>query len=491
MHWDVLGCTGMYWDTRGSPRPCPTPSPPPQKGPHRERAPPPRPRPDRSRPPLPPPPVHREDSDVGDVVRELLLRVRGASPFCLQRVPFTVSHVRDLLLLSAQWRFLLRDEGTPDPDGEDEEPEPCTGDSWAGGAVPVLSTRGCPGEVRGALPHGEVRGGLCPTALPGGAALHPPSAPPAHPRSPPPQVSSPCPPSPAGQQDPDSVPDAGSSPMEPPFPGAASGGSDASPGPGPEPPIPEPPIPEPLIPEPPQDGAAAAPRILKGNPARARAPVPRAAPLRPARLPEPPEPTEPPGPDRTPLPSYGAEDGSPPLSRLRPRLPPLSCSSIFSSWSGRASLSTVPKWSGSGSGSGSRSVLPVPGPCPGRRPERWIRPHVEVLEPVTVRHSRGPEPSGSRRPRGPLPAPVEPRPPPGAAPRPLGSLLDPARLEPGVSVRWGGSVWSGGQEQGQEQGMGQEEGMGQELGQGMGQLISVCPRAPSAVIAARRVTGEQ
>lgn len=80
----------------------------------------------------------------------------GTQPcLCLQCVPFTVGQARDALLQIAQWRFLARDEGESDTEGdgswqEDEEPEPCTADSWAQGSVPVLCTRlsPCPGEVR-------------------------------------------------------------------------------------------------------------------------------------------------------------------------------------------------------------------------------------------------------------------------------------------------------------------------------------------------------
>lgn len=74
---------------------------------------------------------------------------------CPQCVPFTVGQARDALLQIAQWRFLARDEGETDLEGdsawrEDEEPEPCTVDSWAQGSVPVLCAHlsPCPGEVR-------------------------------------------------------------------------------------------------------------------------------------------------------------------------------------------------------------------------------------------------------------------------------------------------------------------------------------------------------
>lgn len=80
----------------------------------------------------------------------------GAHPcLCLQTVAFTVGQAQDALLQIVQWRFLARDEGETDPEGdgtwqEDEEPEPCAIDSWAQGAVPVLCIHLSPGE-------GEVR----------------------------------------------------------------------------------------------------------------------------------------------------------------------------------------------------------------------------------------------------------------------------------------------------------------------------------------------
>ncbi|XP_030348765.1 uncharacterized protein C2orf81 homolog [Strigops habroptila] len=458
VHWGTLGHTGAHWaaPVRAGPAPpprAPTPALSPQKGPSRERAAAPRPRGERPR--LPPgcPPAgpelaapwlpralrgQRDDSDVAELLRELLERVMrecARASAVRERVPFTVGQARDALLQIAQWRFPLRDEGDLDPGGEDEEPQPCTGDSWAEGAVPVLSTQRCPDPV-----------------------------------------SNPCTPFPGGQLDPDAVAEAGSSPVQPPSLGDVSSGSDIVPGPGPP------------TPEPPQDEAAAAPRFLKGKPARAQAPLPRVAPLRPARPPaprpaRPPAPPEPPGPDRPPRSSYGDEEGSVVFSGHKPRLPPLSRSSIFSLWSGRAPRSSVPKRGGSG------SVLAVPGLCPGRRPERWIRPQVEVLEPGAGRRSRGSKPSSSRLHRGPVTAAgTQPqtaaagsRPPHGAEPRQLGSLLDPARLAPGVTVRWGGCVRRGGRGE-QEQEEEEEE---------TGELRPICPSAPSAPIAAGRVTGEQ
>ncbi|XP_058285168.1 uncharacterized protein C2orf81 homolog isoform X4 [Hylobates moloch] len=60
-----------------------------------------------------------------------------------QCIPFTISEAREAMLQITEWRFLARDEGesavAEDPTwGEDEEPSPCTTDSWAQGSVPVL-----------------------------------------------------------------------------------------------------------------------------------------------------------------------------------------------------------------------------------------------------------------------------------------------------------------------------------------------------------------
>uniref|UniRef100_A0A672TUN7 Uncharacterized protein n=1 Tax=Strigops habroptila TaxID=2489341 RepID=A0A672TUN7_STRHB len=492
MYWRALGHAGAHWGTLGRPGPC-------RAGPAAPR---PHARPVPAEGTVPgarAPWLHGSLAPrfPGSLVPWLHGSGTPGSPrLCRQRVPFTVGQARDALLQIAQWRFPLRDEGDLDPGGEDEEPQPCTGDSWAEGAVPVLSTQRCPDPVRRGKgssgcscppdPHGGGRGRLCSMGcrerlVVAGMVPHPVSSSTPGIRSPPqlplhPQVSNPCTPFPGGQLDPDAVAEAGSSPVQPPSLGDVSSGSDIVPGPGPP------------TPEPPQDEAAAAPRFLKGKPARAQAPLPRVAPLRPARPPaprpaRPPAPPEPPGPDRPPRSSYGDEEGSVVFSGHKPRLPPLSRSSIFSLWSGRAPRSSVPKRGGSG------SVLAVPGLCPGRRPERWIRPQVEVLEPGAGRRSRGSKPSSSRLHRGPVTAAgTQPqtaaagsRPPHGAEPRQLGSLLDPARLAPGVTVRWGGCVRRGGRGE-QEQEEEEEE---------TGELRPICPSAPSAPIAAGRVTGEQ
>ncbi|XP_032034209.2 uncharacterized protein C2orf81 homolog isoform X1 [Hylobates moloch] len=83
---------------------------------------------------------------VGDILADLLARVMDSAfkvYLTQQCIPFTISEAREAMLQITEWRFLARDEGesavAEDPTwGEDEEPSPCTTDSWAQGSVPVL-----------------------------------------------------------------------------------------------------------------------------------------------------------------------------------------------------------------------------------------------------------------------------------------------------------------------------------------------------------------
>lgn len=66
----------------------------------------------------------------------------AVSALCPQRVPFTVARARDAILFVAEWRFLVRDDGDPESEGdgvweEDEEPQSCLLDSWTPGIVAV------------------------------------------------------------------------------------------------------------------------------------------------------------------------------------------------------------------------------------------------------------------------------------------------------------------------------------------------------------------
>ncbi|XP_053831531.1 uncharacterized protein C2orf81 homolog isoform X2 [Vidua macroura] len=109
----------------------------------------------------------REPLDVGPILDELLERVLTECTLAAvarQLVPFTVARARDAILFVAEWRFLVRDDGDPDPerDGvwkEDEEPQTFW-DTWtdtiaeaslSSEEVPVAaeaeSPLVCPGEV--------------------------------------------------------------------------------------------------------------------------------------------------------------------------------------------------------------------------------------------------------------------------------------------------------------------------------------------------------
>ncbi|XP_009462176.1 PREDICTED: uncharacterized protein C2orf81 homolog [Nipponia nippon] len=381
-----------------------------------------------------------------------------------ERVPFTVGQARDALLQIAQWRFLVRDEGETDPEGdgawwEDEEPKPCATDSWAQGSVPVLCTQGS---------------GAAPAAAPGpeGAAPPTPSRPhraPRHPRCtpgpplpPPEQVSGAWAPSQCERQD-------------PPCPGQVPTATVL--------PLPGPSRLE-LLP----DKAAIAPHPPDGKTPRARPLLPRPAPLCPAR---PPAPCPPPG--LAELPGQ-LEKGRRPLQSSHRDVEGMHLVTIRP---GRPLHSTGAKREGSG------TVPGVPRLGPGSRPERWIRPQVEVLDlgaeakpaarPQGGRwHSRGLELGSSRLPWGPVttaggqlqPPPRGSLQPPGPVPWQLGSLLDSARLAPGTTVRRGGSVKHGlcipthGEEE--------EE----ETGEAKRDLRPIHSTVPFPAIAACQVSGE-
>ncbi|XP_029862391.1 uncharacterized protein C2orf81 homolog isoform X1 [Aquila chrysaetos chrysaetos] len=407
------------------------------------------------------------DRDAGDILAELLGRVMDEctkADVARQTVAFTVGQARDALLQIVQWRFLARDEGETDPEGdgnwqEDEEPEPCAMDSWAQGSVPVLRVHLSPGE-------GEVS-----------------------------SVQAPCQ---HGGQDYAMADEAGAPPVQTLCPGQVTSTSTVLPMPGPS-------CPE-LLP----GEAAIAPRLPEGKPPRTQpaplCPARPPAPLCPARPPAPclpPSPAEPLGqpeqgrhPPRT---SHGDMEGSGAAvvrSRMTP-LPPPSCTSLVSIRSGRPLRSTGAKQEGSG------TVLGVPKRGPSSRPQRWIRPQVEVLDPGAETkppaclqgagwRCRGRELGSSRLPRGlatagrgrlqlpPLASPQLPSP----MPRQLSSLLDSARLAPGVTVRRDGSV---------KRGLcipAHDEEEEEETEEAKRDLRPICPTVPFPAIAARQVTDE-
>ncbi|KAM7112463.1 uncharacterized protein C2orf81 homolog [Ciconia maguari] len=401
--------------------------------------------------------AERGDGDAGDVLAELLARVMdecSKANAARQRVPFAVGQARDALLRVARWRFLARDEGETDPAGdgawqEDEEPEPCAGDSWARGSVPVLRVRPspCPGD-------GEVSGAQASCRR--------------------------------GRRDPPAAAEAGALPTRPLCPGQVPAASAVLPVPGLS-------CPE-LLP----DEAATAPRPPVGKPPRARPPLPRPAPLCPGA----------PGPaeeGRRPLrSSHGDAEGSGAagVGGHGPPLPPPSCSGPARIRPGRPPRSAGAKQEGSG------TALGVPRLGPGSRPERWIRPQVEVLDPGAEAkpparpqgarwRSRGPELGSAWLPRGlvtvgggrlrpPAPGSLQP---PSPLPRQLGSLLDCARLAPGVTIRQGGGVKHGlcvpahGEEE-------EEEEEEEATAEAKRDLRPIRPPVPSAAVAAGQGTGD-
>lgn len=181
-------------------------------------------------------------------------------------------------------------------------------------------------------------------------------------------------------------------------------------------------------------------------------------------------------------------------SSHRPPLLPPSCTSMETIQPGRPWRSVGVKQEGTG------TILGVPRLGPSHRPERWIRPQVEVLDPGAEAkppacsrgarwHSRGQEPgnsplsqglaaAGGRRLQPCPPGSPQPR---SSLPRQLGSLLDSAQLAPGVTIRWGGSVKRGlcipvhGEEEEEEE---------------TGYLRPICPTVPFPAIASREVTGD-
>ncbi|XP_054680941.1 uncharacterized protein C2orf81 homolog [Grus americana] len=264
-----------------------------------------------------------------------------------------------------------------------------------------------------------------------------------------------------GRQDPPAAAEAGAPPAQPPCPGRVP-----ATGPGP-------PAPGLSRPQLPPDAAAVSPRPPRGKPPRARPP-----------LPGPPAPCPPPGPSR------GAVEGSgvAGAGRRAPQPPP-SCSSL-----GTARPGVRPEGSG--------TVPGVPRLGPSSRPERWVRPRVEVLDPGAEAEvpacpqgargrSRGPESGSSWLSRGPWavggaqlqpPPPGSPQ-PPSPPPRQLGSLLDSIRLAPGVTIRWGGSVRHGPRIPAH----GEED---EETGEAKRDLRPIRPAVPFPAIAARQVTDD-
>ncbi|XP_068005832.1 uncharacterized protein C2orf81 homolog [Melanerpes formicivorus] len=348
------------------------------------------------------------DSAVGDILAELLDRVMDGclkADVAQQLVPFVVAQARDAILHIAQWRFLARDEGDSDlkdADGtwqEDEEPEPLTTDSWAQGCVPIQRARLSPGE-------GEVSGAQTLWQQ--------------------------------EKQDPPVVAETEAHPVSPQHSIQVPNTSATLPVQGPSHPQGLP------------DKVAIAPRSPEGKPPRALSLLPQPAP-RPRRPARPPDPCPSPGqpeqgwhplwsPHRDAEAWQGARSHrSRSLARGRSQVSPLPSPS-------RASLTTMwprPKQKGANTTPG------VPRLGFQRRPEHWIWPQVEVLDPKdkllahpygALWHRRGSERGSSRLPQGSVPTrgtQLQVRPP--GSPQPIGHLPQPlgsVRLAPGVTLRW-------------------------------------------------------
>ncbi|XP_064304798.1 uncharacterized protein C2orf81 homolog isoform X1 [Phalacrocorax carbo] len=363
----------------------------------------------------------RGDGDVADVLAELLDRVMdGCSKAHAARqcVPFTVGQARDALLHIAQWRFLARDEGETGPEGDGTWQEDDEPE-------PCATDSWAPGSVPVLRVHqapcpGEVSSAqpLCPSHVPTAGTILP---------------------------------------------------------------VPGPSRPQLLL-----DEVAIAPRPPKGKPPRTRPPLPQSAPLCPARPPAPcPPPRQPEeGWRLSPRDVEGSSVVG--VSSHRPPLPPPSCASLAKIRPGRPAGSTGAKREGSS------TALGVPRLGPRSQPERWIRPQVEVLDLGTEakpparpqgahRCRRGPELGTMARTQLQPSHPGSPQ-PPGPVPWQLGSLLDSARLAPGVTVRWGGSVKRGLRIPAH----GEEE----EVGEAKRDLRPIHPTVPFPAVAAREVTGD-
>lgn len=301
-----------------------------------------------------------------------------------------------------------------------------------GATPPAPAHRGGPGlHSPPVLGRGHPRGHL---GAPGPAHLpHPP---------PPGQVSGAQSPCQGGRQDPPAAAEPGAPPAQPPCPGGVSSAATVLPAPGP--------CPEPL-----PDRAAAAPRPSEGN--RPLAGRPPLGPARPAAPRAPPGRADPPGrPEQGQLsllspPGVAEGSGAAGARSHVPAPPPPSCTSLT------AVQPEGPPRSPAGQREAPGTVPGVPRFGPVRPPERWVRPQVEVLDPGAELKAPARPPAARRRGRGPglprepgtawgtqlQPAPPNSPQPLSPLPRPLGSLLDPARLVPGVTVRRAGSVRRG------------------------------------------------
>ncbi|XP_076219620.1 LOW QUALITY PROTEIN: uncharacterized protein C2orf81 homolog [Aptenodytes patagonicus] len=397
--------------------------------------------------------AERAEGEAGDILAELW------------SLPFALGRARDALLRIVRWRFPARDEGETGPEGdgawrEDEEPQPRHPDSWAQGSVPVLRLRPSPRPA-------EVSGARDPRQR--------------------------------GKQDTPAAAEAGGPPVPPLRPGQVPATGAVLPVPGPS--RPELLLDEVDIPPGPPDGKSPCP-----------APAASASPALPGQatgtLPAP-------GPSRAP----GAAGGGTASATVIPRgrggercgggqQPQAAAAASLLHQPGKDPARDGP----ARHGGEARGVWHRPGgPQAGlRQPSRaldqapgggagpgcggqaaGVSPGCPLAQPGAGAGQLAVAPGAGHRGGGTAPAA-----PPGvpAAPSPvpwqLGSLLDSARLAPGVTIRQGGSVKHGlcipahGEEEEEEE---EEE---ETTGEAKRDLRPIRPDVPFPAIAARQVTGD-
>ncbi|XP_064568155.1 uncharacterized protein C2orf81 homolog [Zonotrichia leucophrys gambelii] len=379
----------------------------------------------RASPQPSPSPEPPEPLDVEQLLDELLQRVLAEvalASVARQRVPFAVARARDAILFVAEWRFLVRDDKVPEPQGdpeperdgvwkEDEEPPAGIWDSWTPGVVAVAEASP-PLEELSSEELSEEDEAQSPPVGPGEAPGAAPAVDSPRPRGPVPSGALPV--TAKGPVGRDTVVGVPLSPGQ-----SRSAAAPVQP-PGPRPP------PRPKPPSAPQPRERG--RRRSRSPGRRRQPCrppqPRAAP--PVAPPRPvPRPVAPPPP--VPPPAAPPEPAAPaaPEPREQEAAPPPSSSS-------RSSAASVPQRRPSRSPG-------VPRLGARRGASRWVLPEVKVLDVST--EAERPR-LGASRSRLPVPGSlVQVIPGTARAARAEPQLCDPwlasVRLAPGVTVRWG------------------------------------------------------
>ncbi|XP_077034018.1 uncharacterized protein C2orf81 homolog isoform X1 [Agelaius phoeniceus] len=469
MHWDVLGYTGMSQDVLGSHAEVDWEKGKSRGAGTRSKQDKPRAQPRQSKRGSPrssgrtsiqpsPSPEPLEPLDVEPILDELLERVLtevALAAVARQRVPFAVARARDAILFVAEWRFLVRDEKVPEPEGdseperdgvwkEDEEPPAGIWDSWTPGVVAVASP---PSEELSSEELSEAEEAQSPPVGPGEVPAAAPAVGFPRPRGPFPSGARPVTAKGPLGRDTAAAP-AGGVPLSP----GQSRSAAAAAAPPVQPPVPRPPP----RPKPP---SAAQPRErgrrLSRSPERRR--PPSRAPGRHRQPSRPPQPrAAPPEAPPPPVPPPVAPPVPPPVAPPEPAAPaapePREQEAPPPSSSSRSSAGSVHP----------RRLSHSPGvPRLGARrgAARWVLPEVKVLDVST--EAERPR-LGASRTRLPLPGSlVQVIPATARAARAEPQLCDPwlasVRLAPGVTVRWGrcerrgpALAGHGGDEQGDE-----------------------------------------